>query len=596
MADFGSSATDIQAPQDAGSSPVVTQRTPTMPNNNAASFAQLGATLASGVKDYIADQQAKAQQAVIGDYARKQAGINSALDQGNINPQEAHVRSNALANESLAAYPALAEQIGKVRSTFAATTSLGDTDKNFDSAIKIRQANTEKENANAIAQGWHLPDDPNDPARDVIIKATTEQTRVAYDLEQASKKQAFDQSRGTYNQAQGDRQIKQDSEQLVQRIYTSQSDGLFAQMKVLREKAKAGTLSWDEANAQMGKLLNDTNGVIQSASIRNPELATPYRSLIDGIGATAKNYLDPAKDSESVEKEYKDQITRSKLAAISDPSVRSAAVASAMFGANNPILSSYNASAVVNTITKLSTTPVTNGKASQYTPNIVGAPEEGDLYKALRAGVNDTVSGKNTNQPQAWQEGSNTTNNVLAQVGREVDAGNPKILKPAADFFASSEFLTLQQKGSLDPASLAAAKKTFQVVYEPAVRSSLAPQLSMQVPVGDKSVATSDLLDVKMVNGQPAFVPKGGLDADSTKAANDKIKGLTQYQQGLNQVVRIGAHMEGTADYQKYWEDNKYVLLPQLYPVKPGQVVDGYKWSGSGDYKDKNTWTKVGNG
>jgi len=70
---------------------------------------------------------------------------------------------------------------------------------------------------------------------------------------------------------------------------------------------------------------------------------------------------------------------------------------------------------------------------------------------------------------------------------------------------------------------------------------------------------------------------------------------LTQYQQGLNTVVRIGAHMEGTSDYQKYWEDNKYVLLPQLYPIKPGFVDKaGFKWSGDGDFRDRNTWTKVG--
>jgi hypothetical protein len=56
----------------------------------------------------------------------------------------------------------------------------------------------------------------------------------------------------------------------------------------------------------------------------------------------------------------------------------------------------------------------------------------------------------------------------------------------------------------------------------------------------------------------------------------------------------MGAHMEGTTDYQKYWDDNKYYILPQAFPVKPGQVVNGFKWSGTGDYRDKSTWKKVG--
>jgi hypothetical protein len=565
-----------------------------MPNTNGAAFAQLGATLAVGVQNYMAEKQKETQNAIIGDYARKQAGINSAADQGVISPQEAHVRSNALANESLAAYPALAEQFGKIHSTFSATTSLGDSDKAYDAQQKEAQANRERENAQATAQGWHLPSDPNDPARDVIIKAATESQRAAYQLEQQSKSFEYNKSRNLYDQQADDRKQKQDSEQLVNQIWVSQSDGLYAQLKVLREKAVAGLIPWPDAQVQYAKLISDTQGVIQSATIRNPELAAPYKTLADGLGTMAKDYLDPTKDSDSLEKQYKDAITRNKIAAIADPQVRAAATTSAMFGSNNSILQAFNAQAVVRTVTSLSGTPVTNGQPSGYVPNVIGAPEEGDTYKALREGVNNITNGNTKNVPGALQEGSNTVNNVLAQVGKQVDSGNAKILKPAAEFFSSSEFLTMQQRGALDPASLQAAKKTFQVVYEPAVRQSINPQLAQTVTIGDKSVPTGDLLDVKMVNGAPSFVPKGGLSAEQTQAANQRIKSMTQYQQGLNTVVRIGAHMEGTNDYQKYWEDNKYVLMPQLYPVKPGQVVGGFKWSGNGDWRDKSTWSKSG--
>jgi hypothetical protein len=597
MADFGSSATDIQAPQDAGSSPVVTQRSPMMPNTTGASFAQLGATLAVGVQNYMAEQQKQAQNAIVGDYARKQAAINSGVDQGSISPQEAHVRSNALANESLAAYPQLAEQFGKVHGNFVSMTSLGDTDKAYDQKIKEQAQVRATENAEAQAQGWHLPTDPNDPARDVIIKATTEAKRAEYQFEQLRKKTEFERTTNTYNQTQGDREEKRQSEQLVNQIFTSNWDGLHAQLSVLRKKADSGEIPWDQAQFQMTKLLGDTKGVLQSATIRNPELAGPYNSLIDNLSTMSKSYLDPNKKADELDATYKASITQGKISAIADPEVRAAAVASSLFGNNNSILSAFNAQGVVRTVTKLSNTTVTNGKASGYVPNIIGATEETDVYKALREGVDGIKAGKNSKPQQGWQEGSNTVNNILTQTGQLVDSGNAKILKPAADFFASSQFLELQKNGALDPASLQAAKKTFQVVYEPAVRQSISTQLSQKFPdqsgTGAGPQTWDQALDVKMVNGAPTFVAKAGLSPEATKVAQDQVKNLSQYQQGLNTVVRIGAHMEGTSDYQKYWEDNKYGLLPQLYPVKPGQVVNGFKWSGNGDWHDKSTWSKA---
>jgi hypothetical protein len=594
MADFSSAATEI-SDSGAGSNPVVEQRVPFIPNQTAQAFAQLGQTLAEGVKGYLHQKQVDTQNAVIGQYAQKQAVINQALDQGTISPQEAHARSNALSNESIAAYPALAEQLGKVHSVFKASTSLGDADASFDATQKQAQAVKAQQDSIATSQGWILPTDPNDPARDIIINASQASKKAESDLAQQKSRWDFENSKGIAQDRVQDRERKEQSNQLVNQIWNSQSDGIYAQLSTLREQAQSGKITWEAAQFSFQKILSDTNGVIQSAAVQNPELATPYRGLVDGIGTLAKTYLDPSKSAEEAENAYKLSITNGKIAAIADPQVRALAVTSAILGGNQPILQATSATAVVNTVTRLTNTTVSNGQASGFAPQMIGNPEvESDAFKTLKAGVDNLKGGKIKNADQAVQEGSNMTNNILIQTGKAVDSGNAAILKPAADFFASSQFLYLQQKGQLDPASLQAAKKTFQVLYEPAVRQSIGTQINTKVNVGDQPVDANTLIDVKMVNGAPTFVPKANLSAEAATAANAKIKGLTQYQQGLNTVVRIGAHMEGTSDYQKYWEDNKYVLLPQLYPVKPGQVVGGFKWSGNGDWRDKSTWSKAG--
>ena len=72
---------------------------------------------------------------------------------------------------------------------------------------------------------------------------------------------------------------------------------------------------------------------------------------------------------------------------------------------------------------------------------------------------------------------------------------------------------------------------------------------------------------------------------------------IKEAEGALNQVIRIGAHMEGTTDYAKYWENNKHLIMPSIYPdpakLKPGQVVDGYKYLG-GPSGVQSNWQFVG--
>jgi hypothetical protein len=75
----------------------------------------------------------------------------------------------------------------------------------------------------------------------------------------------------------------------------------------------------------------------------------------------------------------------------------------------------------------------------------------------------------------------------------------------------------------------------------------------------------------------------------------DRLKQLQLAEDGLNNILRMNAHMDGTTDYTKYWEDNKSKLLPGVFGegLKVGTIKNGYQYNG-GDARDPRNYTKVG--
>ena len=104
-----------------------------------------------------------------------------------------------------------------------------------------------------------------------------------------------------------------------------------------------------------------------------------------------------------------------------------------------------------------------------------------------------------------------------------------------------------------------------------------------------------DAVDIKYDGSGISFVPRKGktaLEPFQQKQQEASIAELNSVKAGINQSIHIGAHMEGSTDYNKYWEENKHLYVPQLYPARVGTVVNGYKYKG-GVYTDPSNWTKV---
>jgi hypothetical protein len=597
MADFSEQSANLSAPSGAGDSPVVTQRTPVPASTLPQALSGIADMLGKGVDNYYNVQMIKARNGILGQIGQQQSAINDAVASGQMDAQEAHVRSMAIYNKSLSSYPQLASDIQGLNAAFKATTQTGDTDnlikQKQDEAQKLR----DQQNSMAISQGYHLSPDMSDAQRGVIVAAAENNTTAQRVLAQQQAQFAFQKDQNVYSQEQADRQMKETSVGLIADMAGKNMDAFDATVQNLSDQVRANKMTPDQARATLQSQFGNISGVIQSLAGKNPELAAPYRSIFESKYQLGLQRLDPTKNSDELTAKYNNTITQSKIDALTnDPKLKTLVATSQMLNTNNALLMSTNAEATMKALANAGKTPTQNGLPGSYVPQIAGNPEiEADALKALKGGIDQMRGGKFADAMAGNAEGSNAVNNLLSQTGNLLNQGaTPDKLKGLADFFSSSQYAYMVQHGQIDATAAQAAKKTFQMIYNPAVTQAVGNKLQGTLPNSQTNI--SDAVDVNFTGAGVQFTPKKGLSADDAKQAGISVDGLKTAAQGLNTVVRMGAHMEGTTDYQKYWDDNKYYILPQAFPVKPGQVVNGFKWSGTGDYRDKSTWKKVGNG
>src|SRR5690606_9020252 len=119
----------------------------------------------------------------------------------------------------------------------------------------------------------------------------------------------------------------------------------------------------------------------------------------------------------------------------------------------------------------------------------------------------------------------------------------------------------------------------------------------------------ADIVEVKFQDGRVQFIPKLGMEETTAQgnaeAINRYIRGnLRDQEKALNQNLKLAAHLEGTTDYQKFWEDNKSALMPYMFAdpdaPAPRHTYNGQEWEyigpPGGNTKDRNNWRPVNGG
>lgn len=604
MADFGVQATQLSAPQGAGANVVSPVQEGAVNTSMLGTIAGIGDLISSGIQKAMKSNAEQNEQSIIGGFSSEMQSINEALRSGAIKANEATARSQAVFGKYAASYPQYGESLTKMAASFKGYTEVGAAVKQVETEAEVRKSAI----LSAQGDGYTFFAGMSKEAEDAQIRAHQASKMAAKQYDDLLKRNQEKRAQGTYDRDVAKEETRQVSIRIINDIAGGQMDSTREFAVSLGQQVKNGKVSPEEAKALVTDRFGKINLAIQSAAGLNPEMAAPYRTIFGDLQRLSEQLIDPKAQNEAVANQIDAIINRQKLVALQDPTAAKAVATSQLFGQNAQVLLS-NSPVVAQTITRmLSTSPdgFTGGA------NVVGNPEvEKATFQFLKKSISSVGEGRFADNEAAKQEVNTSIRHMLKQtsemLGRGADA---KTLQEAAAFFSSAEYGKWASENKMSPEEQSAAYRTFQIVYEPTVIKGIEKRLNETFSVfkGKTEVlgpgvvrkkTESFKLDKDMFsvtfNGSGVVFGIKEMPTDPAKAreANETLRSLRSSQEAVNQLIRIGSHMEGTTNYAKAWEDNKHVYLPMFFSkyqgLEIGQEVNGMKYKG-GDPKDPNSW------
>ena len=547
-----------------------------------------------------ADAEAQ-KQAVVGAYAKEQQRINDGIASGEIRPDRAATQSRALFGKYMAGYTMYADDLNKINTAMRTGSELGQAEDVAKSAADTQKARE----ASARANGATLYPWMDAGTKETILQGNESNMRAEREFKQRVAVNTENRSMSAEERTMIDRTRKEDALKILTEVAGNGLNGSSAFLQNLSSKVSQGEIPREQAELMLTQHFSQIEAAIQASAGLNGEMAGAYRTLFSDMKTLGMKSLDPKTAAESSKAAYDELMYKSKLVAVTgDPKLKAVVVANSLLG-GNAVVALGAITPITDYIARASS--IDGSKGEGYVPPIVGNPDvEKDVLKFLQPAIRKVNEGSYKDNEKATKEAVSTVNNILKQTA---DLQNdptvkqdPKKLADLATFFASPDYGIFVSKGQINPQAAQAAKQTWQATYEPAVRQSIQSRLNTwetslasQSGGGVSGVKLVDAVDIKYDGSGISFVPKKGktaLEPFQQKQQEASIAELNSVKAGINQSIHIGAHMEGSTDYNKYWEENKHLYVPQLYPARVGTIVNGYKYKG-GVYTDPSNWTKV---
>lgn len=603
MADFSTNATQLSGPQGAGAGAIAPVQEQVVANPFMNALQGVTGLLEAGIKNNAKQEAMKLENAVVGGYVQRQKAINDGLLSGELNPSRAAAESRANFDKHFAGNSQYAKSLIEAKNALSGGGTLGEIEDADKIAKQQQKAREDLARTNgAIIYPWM-----NKQQKETAISGveSTQATLKAYELSlkvNAEARAVGVEGRAVSSEARTveDKQRKDDSVRLINDLTGLHMKSLGSTVQGIAEQVRSGALTPEAASLQLQESFAGVNATLQSAAGVNPELATSYRSLFNGLQKAGEEAITGKLSADDTAQKLKLTLDKAKLVILADPETRNVVATSQLIGQNAEVALRIGG-VITKTLARLGSQDITS---QDYSPQVIGNPdvEKGSLEFTKKA--LDKLNNKGyADNPKAEKEAINTVNQFLKQAGDL--AANPNV-KPdykkfteMAKFLASPEYGTFAKSGKLSVEAATAAKYTFQSSYATVIQGAVAERLQSAVNTSwfggakdSKELGVSEVVDVQFSGAGITFVPRSikGLSEDAVKGQNKSISDLTTSRDSINQLIRIGAHLEGSTDYAKYWEDNRQLYLPQIY-VGAGVTYKG-RTSKGGRIDDPKTWVK----
>lgn len=566
MAEFGPQATELSQPQAAGATPVAPVREQFVDTSIMPVVADIGNIFVKGIVGARKQQAEDAKNSVVQSYVQRQQAINNAVVSGQLKPDQAATRSRALFGEYAAGYAPYIEDLSKARIALSGGSELGAIEKTVAAAEDIQKNRITRAQARGVTIYSWMDKDTLEQA----LYTSELSERNEKELDRMLKMNAERRAQSAEERTIFDRDLRQRASSMVTEIAGANLDRITGFLRNVSANLGSQKMGYEEAALAVNQEFAQIEAALQAAAGVNPELAGPYRSLFTDLKTLGQKIVDPKTRNEVTEEQFKAIISQGKLLAVtSDPKLKAVVVASELLK-GQAIVALTGASPITDYIARMTKA---GADSTDYVPPVVGNPDvEKDVLNFLEKSVKKVNEKGFTDNAKAEVEVTNSINQVLKQTGDALKTGSldaPKMID-LAKFFASPEYGKFAASRKLNSEAAQAAKMTYQTLYFPAVIDSVANRLVsaqalFQGGGGVPARNIGSLLDVRFTGSGVTFDVRkqSAMEKFEIYTQTKLVKELNSITAGINQLIRIGAHMEGHTDYAKYWEENKEYWLSE---------------------------------
>lgn len=565
MADFN---VDVAEARGAGTQPLSpVQNHETKQMNPWVPFA---ANAAGMLMQYAKDKKEQEKQAaidsVVASFVREQTALNDAVAQGAKSPVEAAARARANFSKYAAQHPSLIKLFKESNAALVEHTGIGEF-KEEEQAVQDRERKIESD---MVAAGYPIYEGMSPQTKEEMKTAFLSTRKVEAELEAIRKANAERRAQNSEERTSQDWFAKQKAVRLLSDLGDKH---IPATISFLQDVAKMPNK--EEALLKSSQHFAMIDGALAALSGVNPDLASNWNKLFNELRQNSEKLIKGQLGAEASENLLKEIKNRAQLMALSDPAMQGAYATNALIPQMVSTTKTIN-KAAMDVMTRFTTS------GGVKWPVVGNADVEADVYEGLNANVRALEGNKVVNKETVIRELGVAAGNVMTQVDRALANGlKGSDLKEVANWIAKPEFGIMVGKGIINKEQMAAAKTSFQYLYEQEVSNGVVQKLSEKL--GDKTYA--DAVEFKWVGNGVALEKKfedvkpgwsiGGSGAfkningermvEIRKEQQQLVNDLTPVTKAINVLVKAGAHMEGHRDYGLYWEENKHRILPNIF-------------------------------
>lgn len=533
-------------------------------------------------KDKRKEEAEARKSSTVGTFYEEHDKLERLKQAGSIGDKEYSIRSQTLVRHYGATFPEYQEDITKAATALKGFGGLGDVQDN------TQYLKTEERNRVSEAQkmGFDVSMNDSPEYRQAALRQHSEVIRVMKESEERRKLREEARTEDKFERERGDWLAKKQASEDVQKIGASGLQTLHALGQQLEIESKKPGADIAAITARWDSHMANWKANISASSKEFGEVSAGWNAVINNFDTMFRDRLTNKIPSEAARNTAQIYIDVASAGFLKDPVVADG-FARLKYAPNamDALLRFTKDDAVIRKMFGV----ITQGKGISDLTNKEEAQAQLKAY-------NELSSRKDITPEEKVLVRGRITNSLLQGLGHSMITGaDPAAVDSAIRLITNPGFVEDLNSKTISQPAYDAAKQAVAALYNAPVTTQLTNKFDEPMSIFGNRTAL-EMFDIKVDANGAQLVPKLAYFASP-----DMVFGMNSLNKSaiaLNNLIVANAHLSGTTDYPKYWEDNKQHLFPAIFgdpaKLKVGDVINGKKFLG-GPYKNPDNWEDVAN-